>query len=59
MSNKRKDVCMICGKESKEIICDMCKAHVQGDAVTQKKKMEKGINVGSEVLADRAIGHKN
>lgn len=59
MSNKRKEVCMMCGKESKEIICEKCEARVRGEAVANKKKMEKGVNVGGEVLADRAVGHKN
>ncbi|MGH7884328.1 MAG: hypothetical protein ACRENO_01385 [Thermodesulfobacteriota bacterium] len=59
MSKPKKEVCMICGKASKDIICENCKAKVRGDAVGEKKQMEKGVNVGGDVLADRKIGHKN
>lgn len=59
MAKERKEVCMICGKESKDIICNNCQARVQGDAVEGKKRSEKGVNVGGDVIADRTVGHKN
>lgn len=59
MSKPRKEVCMICGKASKDIICQNCQARVQGEAVGEKKRAEKGVNVGGDVIADRRIGHKN
>ncbi len=34
-------VCMICGKPSKEIICDPCKAKVRGETLHKKLEEEK------------------
>lgn len=59
MAEKKKHKCSVCGKPSPQTICDPCKAHIQAEAVGEKKKSEKGIKVGGEVLADKAVGHKN
>lgn len=59
MAKEKKEVCMICGKESKDIVCQNCQACVQGDANEDKKRSEKGVDVGGDVLADKFVGHKN
>ncbi len=43
--------CMMCGKTSSDTICDPCKASVQAEAVGEKAKMEKNVNVSGK-LAD-------
>lgn len=52
MTDKKK-VCMLCGKPSDASICDACKANVQGEALGEKKKIEKQASVVSEVDKDR------
>ena len=59
MKDKKKHVCTVCGKPSNQTICESCKAHIQAEAVGEKKKSEKGVKVGGEVIADKAVGHKN
>jgi len=58
MSNKENHICTVCGKPSPLTICKTCEAHIQAEAVGAKKKSEKGIKVGGDVLADKAAGHK-
>ncbi|MCC6712926.1 MAG: hypothetical protein IT344_06135 [Candidatus Dadabacteria bacterium] len=50
---EKKKVCMLCGKPSDASICDACKANVQGEALGEKKKIEKQVSVVSEVDRDR------
>lgn len=50
---EKKKVCMLCGKPSDASICDACKANVQGEALGEKKKIEKKVSVVSEVDRDR------
>jgi hypothetical protein len=50
---EKKKVCMLCGKPSDASICDACKANVQGEALGEKKKIEKQASVVSEVDKDR------
>ncbi len=50
---EKKKVCMLCGKPSDASICDACKANVQGEALGEKKKVEKQASVVSEVDKDR------
>jgi len=38
---KKKSVCMLCGKPSGKTICASCSAKVQGEALHKKKKEEK------------------
>ena len=59
MAEEKKRKCTVCGKPSSQMICENCKAHIQADAVGEKKKSEKGVNVGGDVLADKTVGHKN
>ncbi len=58
MTEKKVHKCTVCGKPSTQTICDTCEAHIQAEAVGEKKKSEKGIKVGGDVLADKAAGHK-
>ena len=58
MTEEKKHKCTVCGKPSPQTICDTCEAHIQAEAVGEKKKSEKGIKVGGDVLADKAAGHK-
>ncbi len=37
----RRQVCMICGKPSKETICEACKTKVQGELLQKKRETEK------------------
>ena len=41
-SDKRKAVCMLCGKASVKSICDACAQRVQGEHLGKKVKPEKG-----------------
>ena len=50
---EKKKVCMLCGKPSDTSICDACKANVQGEALGEKRKVEKQASVVSEVDKDR------
>ena len=50
---EKKKVCMLCGKPSDASICDACKANVQGEALGEKRKIEKRASVVSEVDKDR------
>ena len=61
MAEQKKEVkkCLICGKPSPSTICESCSTNVQAEALGEKKKDEKGVNVGGEVLKDRAVKHKN
>ena len=59
MSEKKEHKCTVCGKPSPETICPTCQAHIQAEAVGEKKKSEKGVSVGGDVLADKAAGHKS
>ncbi len=34
--------CLICGKPSPETICEHCKIVVQAEALSEKRKIEKG-----------------
>lgn len=38
MENKKKSVCMLCGKPSPKSICDQCASRVQGEVMNKKKK---------------------
>ena len=59
MTGKNVHKCSVCGKPSPQTICEPCQAHIQAEAVGEKKRFEKGVTVGSEVLADKAAGHKS
>lgn len=39
--SRHREVCMICGKPSKESICEACKSKVQGEAFHKKIGAEK------------------
>ena len=58
MTEKKEHKCTVCGKPGPQTICESCQAHIQAEAVGEKKKSEKSITVGSDVLADKAAGHK-
>lgn len=61
MSEEKKDnkkVCMMCGKPSIDSICENCKANVQAEAVGEKQKIEKSVQVGDKVIADKKVQHK-
>lgn len=57
--SEEKKVCIVCGKPSKQTICERCEANIQAEAVDKKSKIEKKVQVGGEVIADKKIGHKN
>ena len=59
MTEKKEHKCTVCGKPSPQTICEPCQAHIQAEAVGEKKKSEKGVKVGGDVLADKAVGHKS
>jgi len=52
---EKKKVCMLCGKPSQESICESCKVNVQSEAAHKKQKMEKQVQVGSEVEKDKIV----
>ncbi len=54
MTEKQKK-CMLCAMPSEDSICDSCKSNVQGEAAHKKQKMEKQVQVGSEVEKDRIV----
>ena len=54
MSEKKK-VCMLCGKESVESICEACKGNVQGEAAHRKQRIEKQVKSGADAETDRRI----
>ncbi len=58
MTEKKKNLCMVCAKPSETSICDSCKRQIQGEAADKKQKIEKSVKVGSEVEKDRRIKHK-
>jgi hypothetical protein len=41
VAEKKKQICMICGKPSAKTICDACSERVRGEALNKKKKEEK------------------
>ena len=51
--------CLICAKPSEASICEECKKQIQGEASDKKQKIEKQVQVGSEVIKDRANKGKN
>ncbi len=57
MTTKSK-TCMVCAKPSDNTICDACKAQIQGEAADKKIKIEKKVQVGSEVEKDKVVKHK-
>ena len=42
MVEKKKPVCMLCGKPSGKSICDHCAQRVQGEHLEKKAKQAKG-----------------
>ncbi len=54
---EKKKLCMVCAKPSEASICDSCKAQIQGEAADKKRKMEKTVEVGSEVEKDEDQFH--
>jgi hypothetical protein len=38
---KKKPVCMMCGKPSEKTICNACAERLRGEALNRKKKDEK------------------
>lgn len=38
---RAKEVCMICGKPSKESICEPCKSKIQAENLERKRESEK------------------
>ena len=59
MTEKKKSLCMVCAKPSETSICESCKAQIQGEASDKKQKIEKKVQVGSEVIKDRASKEKD
>ena len=59
MTEKKKSLCMVCAKPSETSICDSCKKQIQGEAADKKQKIEKQVQVGSEVIKDRANKDKD
>ena len=45
--------CMLCGKPSRESICEACKAKVQGEAAEKKIKIDKSVETHLEKEADK------
>lgn len=41
MEQKKKSLCMLCGKPSPRSICETCSARVQGEAMHKKKKEDR------------------
>jgi hypothetical protein len=41
VEQKKKSLCMLCGKPSPRSICETCSARVQGEAMHKKKKEDK------------------
>ncbi len=41
MPEKKKPVCMMCGKLSEKTICNACAERLRGEALNRKKKDEK------------------
>lgn len=41
MEEKKEQRCLVCGKKSRDKICDACKDKVQAEAFYKKKKEEK------------------
>jgi predicted amidophosphoribosyltransferase len=35
--------CSVCGEPARDIICDRCKAKIQGEAVNKKQLIEKEV----------------
>lgn len=58
MTDQKIHKCTVCGKPSPLVICNNCEAHIRADAVGEKKKSEKSVNIGADVIADRVAGHK-
>ncbi len=52
MRKEKKKVCMVCGRSSDDIICDACKANIQGETLEKKRRMDKGVR------ADRKVSEK-
>lgn len=50
---ERKRVCMICGKPFEFTICETCKAHIQGEALERKLRVENTVRVGQEIEVER------
>ncbi len=42
MTEKRKQVCMLCGKPSVKSICDTCAQRVQSEHLDKKVQRDKG-----------------
>jgi predicted amidophosphoribosyltransferase len=40
-SDVKKVYCSVCGEPAADIICDPCKAKIQGEAVHKKQQIEK------------------
>lgn len=51
--SKSKKVCVICGKESTDLVCESCSAKVQGEAADKKMKVEQSVRVGEEIEAKK------
>ncbi len=41
MPEKKRQVCMMCGKPSEKTICNACAERLRGEALNRKKKDEK------------------
>ncbi|HSE83519.1 MAG TPA: hypothetical protein VLB01_03115 [Thermodesulfobacteriota bacterium] len=52
---ERKRVCMICGKPFEFTICETCKAHVQGEALERKLRIENTVRAGHEIEVERRM----
>ncbi|HEX3034917.1 MAG TPA: hypothetical protein VHT73_07245 [Thermodesulfobacteriota bacterium] len=50
---ERKRVCMICGKPFEFPICETCKAHIRGEALEKKLRIEDAVRVGQEIEIKR------
>ena len=50
---EKKRVCMICGRPSEISICESCKAHVQGEVLEKKQRVEKEVRVGQEAEIEK------
>ena len=41
MAEKKRQICLLCGKPSQKTICDACSERLRGEALNKKKKEEK------------------
>ncbi len=42
-TERKKKFCTVCGEPSPDIICERCKAKIQGEAAHKKQQIEKEV----------------